>query len=314
MNSLRDFTLNHEYKRVKELGDKLSEFDSQINWKPFRAILKGMYFNGSERGGRPNIDVVIMIKMLLLQSTYGLSDPELERQATDRISFRKFLGFPKKIPDHSTVWSFREMLKGTGKDKEVWDELQRQLDSKGLEIKKGTIQDATFITADPGHAKADKPRGDESKTRRSKDGTWVKKGNKNYFGYKLHTKIDMAHGLIREISTTVSSLHDSQVDLSEEGEVIYRDRGYFGASCKGYDATMKRSVRGHPIDIRDKLRNERISRKRSPGERPYAVIKNVFKSGHTHVTTLARVSVKNMFVSFAYNLFQLRTLKRQGVI
>jgi hypothetical protein len=35
------------------------------------------------------------------------------------------------------------------------------------------IQDATFIHPDPGHAKADKPRGDEAKTRRSRDGTWT---------------------------------------------------------------------------------------------------------------------------------------------
>ena len=55
-----------------------------------------------------------------------------------------------------------------------------------LKVKKGIIQDATFITADPGHAKKDKPRGDEAKTRRSKDGTWAKKGSKSFFGYKLN--------------------------------------------------------------------------------------------------------------------------------
>ena len=48
-----------------------------------------------------------MIKMLVLQQWYGLSDPELERQVADRISFRKFLGFPDTIPDYSTVWRFR---------------------------------------------------------------------------------------------------------------------------------------------------------------------------------------------------------------
>jgi IS5 family transposase len=37
------------------------------------------------------------------------------------------------------------------------------------------IQDATFINSDPGYAKADKPRGDEAKTRKSKDGTGKKK-------------------------------------------------------------------------------------------------------------------------------------------
>jgi len=77
---------------------------------------------------------------------------------------------------------------------------------------------------------------------------------------------------------------------------------------------MKRSVRDHPISIKDKLRNKRISKKRAPGERHYAVIKNVFKCSHTLVTTVNRVGVKMMFASFAFNLFQLCTLKKQGVI
>ena len=128
--------------------------------------------------------------------------------------------------------------------------------------------DATFITAEPGHAKADKPRGDKAQTRRSKDGTWAKKGSKSYFGYKLHSKMDRDYELIRDIETTTASLHDSQIDLSRCGEVVYRDKGYFGAPAEGYDATMKRATRGHPLSIGDKLRNKRISRKRSPGEHP----------------------------------------------
>ena len=192
--------------------------------------------------------------------------------------------------------------------------MQRQLDSKGLKVKKGVIQDATFITSNPGHAKADKPRGDDAKTRRSKDGTWTKKNSKSYFGYKLHSKEDIDYGLIREIETTTASVHDSQVDLSKPGEVSYRDKGYFGGASKGHNATMNRSVKGHPIGIWDVLRNERISRKRAPGERPYAVIKNVSKCGHTMVTTVSRVAVKMVFASFGFNLFQLLTLRKQGIV
>ncbi len=202
----------------------------------------------------------------------------------------------------------------TSRDKKIWQELQRQLDTKGLKVKKGVIQDATFITSDPGHAKADKPRDDEAKTRRSKDGTWTKKNSKSYFGYKLHSKSDIDYGLIREIETTTASVHDSQADLSKPSEVAYKDKGYFGATSKGYSATMRRSVRGYPIGIWDILRNKRISKKRAPGERPYAVIKNVFRSGHTMVTTVARVAVKMVFVSFGFNLFQLLTLKKQGIV
>ncbi len=149
----------------------------------FTPIIQGLYDNQGPKGGRPNVDPVVMVKMLVLQSWYRLSDPELERQANDRLSFRRFLGFPDVIPDSTTVWLFRERLTESGRDRLVWEELQRQLDGKGLKVKKGVVQDASFITSDPGHAAKDKPRGGEAKTRRSRDGTWAKKGSKSYYGY-----------------------------------------------------------------------------------------------------------------------------------
>ena len=314
MKTLIGFGQKEAYKRVEQLGDRLAEVKSQIDWGAFRPIVGDMYDNRSERGGRPNIDEVVMVKLLVLQQWYGLSDPELERQAVDKLSFMNFLGFPEDIPDFTTVWYFRERLAKTGKDRAIWTELQRQLDAFGLKVKQGVAQDATFITADPGHANADKPRGEEAETRRSKDGTWVKKGSKSYFGYKLHTKLDMEHGLIRELETTTASTHDSQVDLSKKGEVAYRDRGYHGAVARGYSATMKRGARDHPLGIMDKLRNLRISKKRAPVERHYAVIKRVFKAGHVLVTTVPRVNVKMIFTAFGFDLYQLFTLRKQGVV
>ena len=124
--------------------------------------------------------------------------------------------------------------------------------------------------------------------------------------------MDIDYGLIREIETTPASIHDSQIDLSKTGEVAYRDRGYFGASCEGFNATMNRATRGHPLSIKEKLRNKRITRKRAPGERPYAVIKKIFKSGHVKVTTTLRTHTKNIFICFCYNLFQLNTLKQKN--
>ena len=284
MDSLKAFFLREVYKETQRLGDRLAPVDSLIDWEAFRPIVQGLYDNRSPRGGRPNLDEVVMVKLLVLQEWYGLSDPELERQTADRISFRRFLGFPGKVPDSTTVWLFRERLAETGKDREVWEELQQQLDEKGLNVKKGVVQDATFITADPGHAPAEKPRGEEAKTRRCGDGTWAKKGGKSSYGYKLHTKTDTDRGLIRELETPPASVHDSRVDLSQPGEVVYRDKGYFGVKPRGYDPTMRRAVRGHPLGIRDRLRNRRINRKRAPGERPFALIKRVFNAGHELVT------------------------------
>jgi IS5 family transposase len=82
------------------------------------------------------VDEVVIVKMLVLKSWYDLSDPEPERQANDRISFRRFLGFPGKIPDSDMVWLFRERLAETSRDKLVLEKLQRQLDEKGLKVRR----------------------------------------------------------------------------------------------------------------------------------------------------------------------------------
>ena len=188
----------------------------------------------------------------------------------------------------------------------MWEELQRQLDEKGLRVKKGVVQDSSFITSDPG--KHGKPRGGKTQTRRSRDGSWAKKGSKSSYGFKLHTKSDVDRGLIRDLETTTASVHDSRVDLSRKGEVVYLDKAYFGVEVRGFSVAMRRGVRGHPLGIRDRLRSRRINRKRAPGERPFAVIKRVFGSGHVLVTTLKRVHVKMVFACLCFNLVQLGTL------
>ena len=308
MDSFNSYLFRKAYKKIHKLGDKLARIEPLIDWEAFRPIIHPLYDNKTPKGGRPNVDPVVMVKLLALQQWYGLSDPELERQANDRLSFRRFLGFPGEIPDATTVWLFRERLAESGRDRLVWEELQRQLDEKGLSVRKGVVQDASFITSDPGHAKKDKPRGEEALTRRSRDGRWAKKGGKSSFGYKLHTKTDVDLGLIRDLETTPANIHDSQVDLSQPGEVVYLDKAYFGVEIRGYSAAMRRGVRDHPLGIRDRLRNRRINRKRAPGERPFAVIKRVFNAGRVLVTTVERVRVKMVFACFCFNLVQLGTL------
>jgi IS5 family transposase len=312
MDPLTAWGLREAHKKVEKSGNRLLQISDLIDWEPIRQILDEMYDNKSEKGGRPNCDVILMFRILILQQWYGLSDLEIERQIADRISFMGFLGFPDPIPDSRTVWLFKDRMEKTGKDKFVWAELQRQLDAKGLKVKRGTIQDATFIEADPGPS--NKLRGGDAKTRRSRDGTWAKKGNEIHFGYKLHSKVDIDYGLMREIETTTASLHDSQVDLSTEGEVVLRDRGYFGAPAKGEDFTMKRRTTEKPLDEIDKERNRLISKLRSPGERPFSVIKRIFGAGRVLVTTVQRVSVRMMVSAFAFNLYQLCTLKNAKII
>ena len=47
---------------AKQEKSRLSEISNMIDWTPFRQILEEMYDNKSEKGGRPNYDVVMMFK------------------------------------------------------------------------------------------------------------------------------------------------------------------------------------------------------------------------------------------------------------
>jgi hypothetical protein len=201
MNNLLDFAFREEYRRFARLGDRLAEVDHLIDWDAFRPIVDGMYDNTTVRGGRPSVDAVVMVKMLVLQAWHGLSDPELERQVTDRISFRNFLGFPASIPDRSTVWLFRERLAKAGKDREIWRELDRQLDARGLKVRKGVVQDATFITSDPGHARLAKPRGEGASELDCCHSRFVDRPGER------EIKVELADGLYQSLSMPSSSLN-----------------------------------------------------------------------------------------------------------
>ena len=144
------FILKEKYKKIQGLGDRLALMKEQIDWQPFIAIIEDAFDDNEETGGRPHTDEIVVVRCMLLQAWYGLSDQELEFQCNDRISFQNFLGLDKKVPDFSTIWRIRDRLKERGKEALIWNELQRQLDKKGYTIKKGVIQDASFIEADLG--------------------------------------------------------------------------------------------------------------------------------------------------------------------
>ncbi|KYC46838.1 MAG: Transposase DDE domain protein [Candidatus Methanofastidiosum methylothiophilum] len=312
MTTLLDIAIKERYENLLKVGDKLAEISKYVNWKPFVSIVSGLYDNKSDKGGRPNMDEIVMVKMLILQGLYGLSDPELERQVNDRISFQNFLGFPEKIPDYSTVWYFRERLAKSGKDKMIWEEFQRQIESKGLGIRKGVAQDATIITSDSGKS-GNGSRGEKAKTRRSKDGEWAKRKTDSKFGYKAHTKIDIDHGIVRDFTITSANVHDINVDLTKAGEVGYKDKGYSGQETLSYNGIIKKKPKGKKLSFRDIHRNNRISKKRCKVERHYAVIKRVFNFGHVLVTTISRVRVKTMFTLFCFNIYQLQTLAKNAL-
>ena len=299
--------LSELYKEIETLGDPLTGISDRIDFEKIRPILSDLYENDTEKGGRPNYDPILMVKILLLQQWYNLSDPQVVREIRDRISFLNFLGYPEKLPDRNTIWYFRERLSKTGKDRLVFNEIRDQIMAKRIRIKKGNMQDASFIEADKGEY--GKPRGDDANTRRSKDGSSATKNNEHHFGYKANTLVNEIK-IIEKLSVTPANVHDSQIDLSLPGIICYRDKGYFGSDCKGINGTMDRSVRGHSLPMKSIRRNLRISRIRSIVEHPYAFFKRMFRFGHVMVTTVQRVRVKTYFTAICYNLVRSRFLDR----
>lgn len=323
------FILKEKYKKVQGLGDRLELMKLQIDWKPFISIVADAFDDNDETGGRPHTDELVIVRCMLLQAWYGLSDPELEYQCHDRISFWNFIGFDQKIPDFSTIWRARDRLKERGKEQFIWDELQRQLDKKGYQVKKGVIQDASFIHADAGRTRIQKEKKAEKEgkpleyTERQKshidrDGTFAVKNGQVHYGYKDHIKTDADYHLIRRYEVSTAKLHDGEIDLVEPGDTAaYRDKGYFGKRLKASsvnDKTMERGTKARKLNGGKQLRNKAISRVRAPGERPFAVVKRVFRGERTNVKTLERVIMKEMFKCFAYNLYQLVTLERKKVL
>lgn len=321
MVSLVSFSLKQAHKRVERLGDRLIEVEKLVDWERFRPIVAKLYADDLQMGGRPHTDEVVLVKSLVLQSWYDLSDQELEYQLADRLSFQRFLGFPEPIPDYSTIWYFRERLTESKQLDKIWRELQRQLDAHGFGVKKGVIQDASIVTADAGkkRAQGEKKRekqgkepeySDNQKAHIDQDGSYTVKNDQVDYGYKLHQKCDVERGFIRRIAVSTASLHDSQVDLSEKGDPpTYRDKGYAGMLLHPsiIDKTMRKAYRGKPLTKADRLWNKRVSKIRSRGERPFAVIKNIFHRGHTLLKNLLRVAVQQVFNAFSYNVYNLYT-------
>lgn len=310
---------------MKGLIGRLLEVDKMVDWNSFRPIISKVYHDDRLTGGRPHTDEIILLKCLVLQSWYNLSDQELEVMIADRLSFRQFLGFPENVPDYSTIWNFRERLVASKSLEKIWNELQKQLDDKGFTITKGVIQDASIIKADVGkkreylERKAEKEGktieySEKQKSHMDKDGTYTVKNGQVDFGYKIHQKCDADYQFINEITTTTASLHDSQIELSKPTDnAMYRDKGYAGIKLSNEnvkDFTMRKAYRNNPLKKTDKIWNKRISKMRCKGERPFAVLKNVFHREKTRLKNLGRIIVQQLFNAFSYNVYNLYTHTR----
>src|SRR5471030_2864111 len=88
-------------------NEVLERISKLLDWSRIEGLLVEIR---AGRMGAPGYPSLLMFKALLLQRWYALSDPALEEALKDRLSFRRFVGLPlsEAIPDHATLWRFRE--------------------------------------------------------------------------------------------------------------------------------------------------------------------------------------------------------------
>ena len=206
-------------------GDPLVKIAAAVDWEIFRPDLeKARYKERKSNAGAKGYDVVLMFKILILQSLYNLSDDALEFQIFDRHSFSRFLGLhlASKVPDATTVWRFREDLIRAGIIEELFNKFDAHLRANGFEARKGQIIDASIINLPKQRNSRDETRQikdgerpeywpENKKRQKDVDARWTKKNGKTFFGYKNHIAVDVKHKLIRGYTVTDAADHDSNV-------------------------------------------------------------------------------------------------------
>jgi len=99
------FDHQERVQKLDRLKDPLVSIGESIDFEAFRPVLESATLQKDySRGGRPPFDRVMLLKALILQRLYDLSDEQLEFQINDRISFMRFLGLQlsDKVPDAKT--------------------------------------------------------------------------------------------------------------------------------------------------------------------------------------------------------------------
>lgn len=294
----------------KTLNQQLDKIDQLVNWKPLETRLSRIY---SSPNGRPSYPLLVLFKCLLLQAWYDQSDYALEEVLDDRLSFRRFIGLSasEKIPDHSTFCRFRTQLVQHGVFEALFNELNRQLEERGLIIKKGTLVDATVIEAAPKKPNQNED-GTAGKSPQDPDADWTKKGGRYLFGYKAHVGVDQGSELIRKIAMTPAHVHDGEMlgsVLSGDELWAYADKAY--DSAKNNDILEKKNIKngilmkghaGRKLSGIEKRCNRVLSKLRCPVERVFGTLKRSYRYCRARYLGLKKNTLQLTLMSMAYNL------------
>jgi transposase len=104
------------------------------------------------KNGRPSVDPVLLIKMLLVSYIYGIkSERRLEQEVQLNIAYRWFCGLQltERVPDHSTFSQNRRRRFGNSSlFREIFYEIVRRCIDCGLVDGEHTVCDGSFLPAE----------------------------------------------------------------------------------------------------------------------------------------------------------------------
>lgn len=110
--------------------DILRQIQAAIDWRPIEAQLAALY----PARGRPGHVPLTLFRALLLRRWFGLSDPGLEANLRDRLSWQYFCGISliDPVPDETTFCRFRRRLALAGLGDSLFCQAEQALIIAGL--------------------------------------------------------------------------------------------------------------------------------------------------------------------------------------
>lgn len=278
---------------------------------------EGVLEAGYSSLGRPAHRVAVMLRIMILQHLYGLSDPQAEAQLGDRLSFQKFVGLnaQERVPDESAICRFRERLIDCKLHVRLLDLLNRQLEAAGYLIKRTTLVDATLIESSrkrPSYEAASQGSAPDA------DARYARKRGQRYYGYKAHVSTDGRHQLICRAKATAANVDDSGVFeelIDPDTRAVYADKAYDSKANKAWLAAhgiangiLKKGALHIKLTPEDHVRNARKKRRRCHIERVFAHLKKWQHYSRVRYLGLAKNQLELTLKAVAYNLKRLATL------
>ena len=123
----------------------MAEVDRIVPWGEWIALIQPCYYK-EERGNKP-YDLERMLRIYLVQSLYNLSDMATVAEVIDSRAFSDFCGVESsnQVPDGDTLGRFRNLLIWNNLQEKLFAQVVKLLAQRGLILRKGTIEDSTFI-------------------------------------------------------------------------------------------------------------------------------------------------------------------------